>query len=65
MGVAAALAFGGTYIIMKVIDLLIGVRVSHEIEDIGLDIGEHAESAYSDEEEFRLDFHEHKEKEEH
>jgi Amt family ammonium transporter len=34
---------------------LIGIRVSPEVEDIGLDISEHAESAYSEEEEFMLD----------
>jgi len=37
---------------------LIGIRVSPEVEDIGLDISEHAESAYSDEEEFMLDMDE-------
>jgi Amt family ammonium transporter len=29
--------------------------VSPEVEDIGLDISEHAERAYADEEEFKLD----------
>lgn len=51
VGVAAALGFGGTYIIMKVIDRLIGVRVSPKVEEVGLDIEEHAERAYSDEDE--------------
>ncbi|KAF6243139.1 ammonia channel protein [Nitrosopumilus sp. b1] len=55
VGVAAALGFGGTWIIMQVIKHLIGIRVTPEVEDAGLDISEHAESAYSDEEEFRLD----------
>ena len=55
VGVAAALGFGGTYIIMKVLDFLVGVRVSPEVEDAGLDISEHAERAYADEEEFKLD----------
>jgi Amt family ammonium transporter len=49
VGVAALLGFGGTYIIMKVINALIGVRVSSKVEDSGLDIEEHAERAYSDE----------------
>jgi Amt family ammonium transporter len=49
VGVAAALGFGGTYIIMKVINKLIGVRVSPKVEESGLDIEEHAERAYSDE----------------
>lgn len=56
VGVAALMGFGGTLAIMKVLDVLIGVRVSREVEDIGLDIGEHAERAYSDEEEFHTDF---------
>ena len=40
---------------MKIIDFLVGVRVSPEVEDAGLDISEHAERAYADEEEFMLD----------
>ena len=51
VGIAAVLGFGGTYIIMKVIDVLIGVRVSSKVEESGLDIEEHAERAYSDEDE--------------
>ena len=54
VGVAAAIGFGGTWILMQLIKHLIGIRVSPEVEDIGLDISEHAESAYSDEEEFLL-----------
>jgi Amt family ammonium transporter len=52
VGVAATLGFGGTLIIMKVIDVLIGVRVPAETEQRGLDIEEHAEHAYTDEGEF-------------
>ncbi len=55
VGVAAAIGFGGTWILMQIIKHLIGIRVDPEVEDIGLDISEHAESAYSDEEEFMLD----------
>ncbi|KER05969.1 N-acetylglucosamine-6-phosphate deacetylase protein [Marine Group I thaumarchaeote SCGC AAA799-E16] len=55
VAVAAALGFGGTWILMQIIKHLIGIRVSAEVEDVGLDISEHAESAYSDEEEFMLD----------
>lgn len=55
VGVAALLGFGGTWIIMQVLKRTIGIRVDAASEDIGLDISEHAESAYSDEEEFRLD----------
>jgi ammonium transporter, Amt family len=52
VGVAGTFGFGGTFIIMKVLDVLIGVRVSRETEEKGLDIEEHAERAYSDEGDF-------------
>ncbi|WP_428326670.1 ammonium transporter [Nitrosopumilus sp.] len=55
VAVAAAIGFGGTWILMQIIKHLMGIRVSAEVEDVGLDISEHAESAYSDEEEFMLD----------
>ena len=55
VAVAGAMGFGGTWIILQIMKHLIGIRVSPEVEDIGLDISEHAESAYSDEEEFMLD----------
>ena len=35
-----------TFAIMKVLDLTIGVRVSEDVEDSGLDLAEHAETAY-------------------
>ena len=40
---------------MKVIKFLVGVRVSPEVEDAGLDISEHTERAYADKKEFKLD----------
>ena len=58
VAVAAGLGFGGTFVIMKVLDFLVGVRVSPEVEDAGLDISEHAERAYADEEEFKLEMDE-------
>jgi len=54
VGVAIALGFGGTFIIMKVIKAVMGVRVSEKVEEDGLDLGEHAEEAYADEEEYKL-----------
>lgn len=50
IGVAAsaALAFGGTVAIMKIIDATMGIRVKEYEEDIGLDISQHAERAYVD-----------------
>ena len=55
VGVAGVMGFFGTYIILKVIDVLIGIRVSAKVEQEGLDIAEHAERAYSDEDEFERD----------
>lgn len=55
IAVAAAMGFFGTWIILQVLKHTIGIRVTPEQEDIGLDISEHAEEAYSDEEEFKLD----------
>src|SRR6478609_2980897 len=52
VGVAGVMGFFGTYAILKVIDVLIGIRVSAKVEQEGLDISEHAERAYSDEDEF-------------
>ena len=46
VAVAGALGFGGTWIIMKVMDKTIGLKVKDEEEDIGLDITQHAERAY-------------------
>lgn len=61
VAVAAAMGFGGTWVLLQIIKHLIGIRVSPEVEDVGLDISEHAESAYSDEEEFMLDMDEYTE----
>ena len=40
-------AFVGTYVILKVVDLFIGLRVPHEEEVTGLDLTQHNEAAYS------------------
>ena len=48
VAVAAVLAFAGTVLIMKVIDVTIGLKVKSEEEEIGLDITQHAERAYVD-----------------
>jgi len=37
-----------SFVILKVIDLTIGLRVSHEEENQGLDLAEHGEAAYND-----------------
>jgi Amt family ammonium transporter len=44
-----AWAFGITWIIGKVLDLTIGLRVSETEESVGLDISQHGESAYGSE----------------
>jgi Amt family ammonium transporter len=47
--VAAAIVYSAvaTFIIAKAIDLVSGLRVDAEAEDIGLDLSQHAETAYS------------------
>jgi len=47
-GVGTALLWSGTvaFIAYKIVDLLIGLRVSEEVEREGLDISEHGETAY-------------------
>ncbi len=49
VGAVATLIFVvvGTYIILKVVDITIGLRVSAEDEQVGLDLSQHNESAYS------------------
>jgi Amt family ammonium transporter len=48
----AAVVFSGimTFILFKIVDKLIGLRVSKEEESIGLDISQHGEMAYSEDE---------------
>lgn len=49
IGIIAAVAYSVTitFIILKVLDLVMGLRVSDEEEVIGLDITQHEESAYT------------------
>jgi Amt family ammonium transporter len=44
--VAAVFGFGATWIILKLIDRLIGLRVTQEDEVEGLDLSQHGESGY-------------------
>ncbi len=48
MGSVIIFSFVLTYVIAKVLDATIGLRVDEESEQIGLDQSEHAESAYVD-----------------
>jgi Amt family ammonium transporter len=45
--VAVVFCFGATWLVAKAVDLTIGLRVSPEHEFAGLDLTQHAESAYS------------------
>lgn len=49
VSVAAVLGFGGTIIIMKVINAVIGLRVKEDEEELGLDATQHGEREYGDE----------------
>ena len=42
------LAAVGTFIIVKVVDALIGLRVDQEDESVGLDLSQHGERAYNE-----------------
>ena len=46
VGIAVALAAVGTFIILKVCDLAIGVRVEADAEEQGLDLSQHGEEGY-------------------
>jgi Amt family ammonium transporter len=48
MGAAFVWAFGTAFILFKVIDMTIGLRVSEEDEMMGVDITEHGAHAYND-----------------
>jgi len=41
------LAFVGTTILLKIVDALVGLRVSHEEEQTGIDLSQHDENAYA------------------
>jgi Amt family ammonium transporter len=50
IGILVAAALGGivTFILLKIIDAVIGLRVDEEAESIGLDLAEHGEKGYND-----------------
>ena len=47
VAVTWVLAFVGTWIILKVLDAVMGLRISHEDESVGLDLSQHSETAYT------------------
>ncbi len=46
VAIAISLAASGTFIVLKVCDLLIGVRVNSDDEEQGLDLSQHGEEGY-------------------
>jgi Amt family ammonium transporter len=46
VAIAVSLAAVGTFVILKVCDALIGVRVEHDAEEQGLDLSQHGEEGY-------------------
>ena len=48
-GALTLFSLAGTWIILKVVDVVLGLRVSSEDEQVGLDLSQHNEQAYSHE----------------
>jgi Amt family ammonium transporter len=48
IAITIALAVSGTFLLLKIVDLLVGVRVTEEEEIQGLDLSQHGEGGYSD-----------------
>jgi Amt family ammonium transporter len=53
VGTTMAFSFIGTMVLLKITDMTVGLRVSPEAEDVGLDLSQHGEVAYQPW--FRLD----------
>ena len=47
IGITIGLSVAATFVILKFVDLLVGVRVSGEDELRGLDLSQHSEEAYN------------------
>ncbi len=49
LGIAATLVYSGavTFVLLKIVDKVIGLRVDEEAEETGLDLAEHSEVGYS------------------
>jgi len=47
IGITVALAMAGTFILLKIVDLLIGLRVAKDDEIEGLDLSQHGEEGYN------------------
>jgi ammonium transporter, Amt family len=46
-GITLTFSFGATWMILKLVDRLVGFRLPAEAEDSGVDLAEHGESAYA------------------
>jgi Amt family ammonium transporter len=47
VGVTLIFSFAATWLILKVTDLLVGLRASEDDEEVGLDLSQHGEAAYA------------------
>jgi len=47
VGITIALAVIGTFVVLKIVDFVFGVRVSEEEEIQGLDLSQHGEEGYN------------------
>jgi Amt family ammonium transporter len=47
VAVSILFAFGMTYLLARILKALVGLRVTHDEEEVGLDISEHGEPAYA------------------
>ncbi len=47
VAVSVSFAFVGSFILLKLVNAIVGLRVSGEDESMGLDLSEHNESAYA------------------
>jgi len=47
VGIVIVFAFGITFVLAKLLDRTIGLRVTNNEEEVGLDISEHGEKAYA------------------
>ena len=46
-GITWAIAIVGAFILLKLVDLVMGLRVTENEEEVGLDISEHGERAFA------------------
>ena len=46
-GITLVFSFGATWVILKLVDRLVGFRLPAEAEDSGIDLAEHGETAYA------------------